>query len=90
MIHYTQILRADLETLNAELAANGWNPHEDIDIARRKAIEMVHEANGPFYLMTLEGCDIVRVATLDEAIESGLVSDEGVIEVDGVKCFVQS
>ena len=87
MIHYTEILRASLETLNAELAADGRPTQDNIDDARREAIVMVYEANGPFDLMSMDG-SILRAATPNEAIESCLAGDEGVIEVDGVSCYV--
>ena len=88
MIHYTEILRASIETLNAELVSNGRYPQDNIDAARREAVAMVYEAHGPFYLMSMD-FDVMRVATLDEAIESCLAGDEGVIEADGVECYVQ-
>lgn len=88
MIHYVEILQASLEDLNAELVAAGRTAQESLDAARREAVALVHESHGPFDLVSIEG-EILRKATLDEAIESCLAGYAGLISVDDDVCYVQ-
>lgn len=89
MIHYTEIRRAGLQKLNAELAADGRTTQGSLEDAQREAVIMVYEASGPFDLVSYADNSIIRAATPNEAIESCMAGDEGVIEVDGVSCYVQ-
>jgi len=60
----------------------------DLDRFQKNALRLLLSA----YHETAELCDeannTIRLATMCEAVESGLASDEGWIAVDDVKCYV--
>lgn len=88
MIHYTEIGSATLDQLTDELAAAGWDSTQtDIYEAREAVARLVSETQS-LHLYDYETAYQIRSATEDEAAVSIDAGDEGVIMVDGRKCYV--
>ena len=55
---------------------------------QKKALELLLSAYNETAELCDEAGDTIRLATMGEAVESGLTSDEGWITVDDVTCYV--
>lgn len=88
MMHYTEIRNATLDQLTDELAAAGWDSTQtDIHDARDAVARLVNETQ-KLHVYDYQTTDQIRRATDDEAAESIAAGEEGVIMVEGGKCYV--
>jgi hypothetical protein len=88
-MYYTEIANATLGQLTDELAAAGWDSTQtEIYEAREAVARLLHEMSGPFYLCESETNEIIRMATVDEVVESANAGPEGHILTNGRRCYV--
>jgi hypothetical protein len=89
MIKIDSLADATLEELNEELAAAGFeSTHTDLHSARLAVASLMAETPG-YHLMAYDNAEPLRAATAAEILESALSGPEGVIEIDGVSCYVE-
>jgi hypothetical protein len=61
---------------------------DDLTRLQKNALRLLLSAYDETAELCDETGDTIRLATMGEAVESGLESDEGVIMVDGRRCYV--
>lgn len=90
MIKIDTLAEATLNELNEELAAAGFeSTHTDLHTARLAVASLMAETPG-YCLMQYDSAEPLRAATATEILESALSGPEGVIEIDGVTCYVEA
>lgn len=88
MMTFNELQTASLDQLTDELAAAGWDSTQaDVYEARDAVARLICEMRG-LTLHDYRSGDVIRPATDDEAGESINAGDEGVITVDGQRCYV--
>ena len=87
MITLDEIANASLEQLNLSLAQYGRHFQADIGEARNSVARILHQIDG-FHLFGSGNNDEIRLASVEEVVESANAGPEGHILVDGRKCYV--